>query len=93
MKKNGVKCVSVIGATIYHKVNQSLKKIENLQGRILVYDLNKLIDMKYSMGKVKFVFFRLSSMCHISSFFKNGKAVIRIQIYKKIDGFGEKSFI
>ena len=74
MKKNGVKCVSVISETIYHKVNQSMKKIDNLQGRILVYDLNKLIDMKYSMGKVKFAFFRLSYKCIIYlRFLRKGK--------------------
>ena len=74
MKKNGVKCVSVISETIYHKVNQSMKKIDNLQGRILVYDLNKLIDMKYSMGKLKFAFFRLSYKCIIYlRFLRKGK--------------------
>ena len=87
MKKNGVKCVSVIGATIYHKVNQSLKKIENLQGRILVYDLNKLIDMKYSMGKVKFVFFRLSYQCVIYlRFLRMGKLLYGYRYIRKLMG-------
>lgn len=86
MKHNHIKAVTYLRGQLFHKVNKSISKVESKQGKMLVYDLNKLIDMRNWFYGFKWIAFKYSYRFYILlRFFKRGEINCYKSYIKRLD--------